>query len=220
MNVISLIISIISVIITVLNFFRNRPRIIQLRKNLNYTPVFEGQIKCRYINKKGNEQFMPLQAGLLVHLSFLNPSPNDVAYFWIGFYTNKGIIEAYTDKSVSYLTNNPTFVYTSNDGNSGDIIFPHSPFGSFKSHSYTSLFFFMPLEDGNRPLPDTIFFKLSYAVKKFPFLGKRNQYKTFTLPLNVANLDKEIQEQRELTQQSIQLRSKYPFNHSNSFHPY
>lgn len=222
---ISIIISTVATIISVITFFRNRSQLIQTNK-ISITPVCEGQIKLQY--KKGEKILTdPLPQGILVHLSFLNPSPRDIAYFCLCFRSYKldglklkvKMIEAYTQKSVGHITNKPTFLYTDNYGYTGELTVPKRPFGKFEATSYTPFYVFMPLRNSDKPFPKNVFLELNYSVRKFPYIGRRSSYRTFSLPIDLSNIEKSLQEQQQTMQQVKKSTKKHPFKspHRNYF---
>lgn len=209
-------VSIFAVIISFLSYLYNRPKLLELRltkkTGKKYTPITEGQIYFKFKTPSGDEAFQPLPNGVLVHLSFLNPSPHDIAYFNLGFYADKKLIESYTNKSVSHITNNPTFVYTEEvNADSGDISFSENPYGTFKANSYTPFFAFMPLREGDKPFPKKVDFKICYSVKRFPYFGKNSHYKSIIVPLDISNVEKEIQEVQKTLQKAIESKQNQPY---------
>ena len=201
--ILSLLFSVIATVISLLTFLRSRPRLILLSSlQPSATFIAPGQIQIRYQKgKKVSYELLP--AGILVHLSFLNPSPSDISFFQLGFYTDTKMIEAYTMKSVGYLlADKIDFLYTFLDsGYQGELRMPDRPYGVFKSNSYTALDFFMPIRPTDDALPDKISFKFSYAVSKFPYFGPNSQFKEYALDINTLNVLEKIQSQQELMQQ-------------------
>ena len=60
---------------------RTRSRLVLLSSLHDSTQfIAPGQIKIKYLKNK-KETYQDLPAGILVHLSFLNPSPHDIAFF-------------------------------------------------------------------------------------------------------------------------------------------
>lgn len=222
---ISIIISIIATTISVITFFKNRLQLIQVN-NISISPVCEGQIKIQY-ETNGETLFEPLPQGILVHLSFLNPSPQDIAYFSLCFRSYEfdklkikvKMIEAYTQKSAGHITNKPVFLYTNNYGYTGELTIPEKPFGKFKATSYTPFYVFLPLRDSDKPFPKKVFLELYYSIRKFPYIGKRNSYRTFTLPIDLSNIEKLLQEQQQIMQQLIKSTKNHPLKspHKNYF---
>ncbi|MDU1488411.1 hypothetical protein [Ligilactobacillus animalis] len=212
-----------AVIISLLSYLRNRPKLLELRLSektgKKYIPIAEGQIYFKFKTPEGSTNSIPLPKGILIHLSFLNPSPQDISYFSLGFYADDKLIESYTKKSVSHITNEPIFVYTEGaNANSGDISFSENPYGIFKANSYTPFFAFMPLREGDRPFPKKVDFKICYSVKKFPYFGKNSHYKAIIIPLDISNVEKEIQEVQKTLQQKIKLKQEKSY--SSPVHPY
>ncbi len=206
---ISITISLIALILSGLTYLRNRRNLIQLvpTNEHMYQVVASGQIAvCPVSNKENICDILP--DGILVQLSFLNPSPVDIAYFHLGFFTDDYLIEAITEKSYDYKSQ-CAFIYTSSDGLSGEIKFPHQPYGSFKANSYTSFACFMPIRELDT-VPKKVDLQISYAIKRFPFIGKTNSYKVMSIPLDLSNIGQEIQKQKKLMQQVQVQMQLYP----------
>lgn len=202
---IPIVISAIATLISLLGYLRNRPKLIQIRKTSSkmYEPIVEGQIGAEYFEHE-KIQLTPLPAGIIIHLAFLNTSPSDISYFSIGFYEKVSrnetrLVECYTRQSL--LIDNPTlkFIYSAPNGDFCEIYFPKNTYGLFKAHSYTPLWFFMPLRPKDK-IPKKIKFNLNYAMRSFPFFGKNSYTKKLTIKLNLSNLEKELIEQQELMQ--------------------
>lgn len=205
--IISAIAAFISLSAFLLTFFRNRKRIIQIRKvdKHSYIPISEGQIIVQGNDDTSGEPVLEgLPSGLLLQLSFLNPSPTDIAFFNVGFYGKDKLIEAYTEKSVDF-TFHPTFIYTDAETKrAGEITFPHRPFGKFPANSYTALGFFMPIRQLDT-IPKNIKFRLCYAVKSFPYFGKGSNYKVMSIKLDLSSIRTEIINQGILLRNSIKM---------------
>lgn len=209
---IPLILSIVSTTITALNFIRTRPRLFLLKSLQNQIQfIAPGQIKIKYLdNEKEKYEFLP--AGILVHLSFLNPSPYDISFFQLGFHTKDKMIESYTLKSVSYLSNDKIdFIYTfPTSGYMSELNVPLQPYGVFKSNSYIAFDFFMPIRDTDDLLPECVIFKFKYAVSRFPYFGKNSRFKIYKLKIDTSTYLEKIQELQEQMQQLTKIKPNYP----------
>ncbi|GAA0808661.1 hypothetical protein [Ligilactobacillus aviarius] len=212
---IPIIISIIATIISAITLAKSRSELLQvnLLSPPGYEPICEGQIKVRY-EQQGKIKYEPLPQGVLIHLSFLNPSPNDIAYFGLCFHTNdpeRGIIEAYTAGSAGHITLSPIFNYTDKDGYVSEIPFPAKTYGTFKANTYTPLFVFLPLRESDKPFPQRVYLQLLYAVRKFPYIGKKNHFSEYLLPLDLSNVESELQLQQKQVNKSIKAMQHQPF---------
>ncbi|WP_447353071.1 hypothetical protein ACM665_05255 [Enterococcus faecalis] len=174
--IISLVISIISglaALFAIMGYLSSRPTLIQFMDTNkdSYSCITEGQIY--YEDDMGNIRYLP--AGILVHYQFFNSSPRDIAYFHLGFEIDGKITEAFTELSVSPQAKKPTFRFF--DLMKTYIIsFPKEPQGIFKANSLTPIYGFLPIESFP---PKEVTFFIRYAIRKFPYIGKRNYYTTF-----------------------------------------
>lgn len=182
-----------------------------------YEPIVAGQLSIEStIDGAKVSEILP--NGILVHLSFLNASPEDISFFFIGFYTQNSqkevkLIECYTLKSIRNISSDSHIILTSSEGLDSEVFFPPAPFGVFKAHSYTPLWFFMPIRD-NDVLPKEVTLSLNYAVPHFPFFGRNSYSKKFAVKLDLSNFDKEMLAKRKLmqkvTEQMLQSSDKSP----------
>lgn len=175
--IISLIISAfsgIAAIFAILGYWGNKPELIQFMETNNdsYVSATEGQIS--YIGDDGKKYYLP--SGIMVHYQFLNPSPKDIAFFHLNFIVNGNITEAFTERSVITQAKKPSFLFF--DLLKSYIIqFPKYPQGVFPANSLTPIYAFLPLEA--IPVPEKVTFSIRFAIRKFPYIGKRNHYQTF-----------------------------------------
>ncbi|ATP36114.1 hypothetical protein [Ligilactobacillus salivarius] len=191
---------------------RTRSRLVLLSSLHDSTQfIAPGQIKIKYLKNK-KETYQDLPAGILIHLSFLNPSPHDIAFFQLGFHTQDKVIEAYTQKSVSYLSaDNLNFIYTfPNSGYMADLNMPLRPYGIFKANSYVAFDFFMPIRADDDRLPKCVTFKIRYAVSKFPYFGKKSRFKTCKLKIDTSTYFETIQELQKQMQELTKTKLNYP----------
>lgn len=208
LTIISLIISIISgmaALVAILGYWSNRRELIQFMETSNdsYSALIEGQLF--YHTERGERMSLP--PGVLVHYQFLNPSPNDIAYFHMGFIANGRIVPSITERSVIDYNKHPTFKLY--DLKSTTVIqLPKDPQGIFKANSLTPIYGFLPIEHG--PIPDEVTFYIRYAIRKFPYIGKSNHYQTFKHSIKLTNFEMITKSNRKVMRQLAQ------FNHSST----
>ncbi|WP_461240297.1 hypothetical protein [Paucilactobacillus sp. N302-9] len=191
----SIIVSIVSVFIAALSFLKNKSELLELRHpgDSDWSAMTMGEIS--YINDKG--RINPLPDGLLVKFQFLNPSPNDVAYFHLHFTANNRAEDVWTHKTVSWDTEKPKFIIQELN-TQGEINLLKNVQGIFPAHSFTPVYAFMSKVDG--PFPDKITFTIKYAVRKFPYIGKKNRYTTYQLELNTFDFEKKLREKHHIVE--------------------
>lgn len=211
---ISLIISIISglaALVAILGYWSNKRELIQFMETSSdsYSALIEGQIF--YHNDKGERMFLP--SGVLVHYQFLTPSPNDIAYFHMGFIVNDKIVPSITERSVVDHSKHPTFKLY--DLKSTTIIqLPKDPQGVFKANSLTPIYGFLPIEYG--PVPDEVKFYIRFAIRKFPYIGKRNHYQTFEHTIKLTNFEMITKSNSKVMQQLSQFKTSHSKKHTKS----
>lgn len=217
--ILSLIVSAVSAfaaVFGVLAFMANRREIISFGANskIEWSPIAQGEIIAK--GKKGKkEHIVPFNNGFLIHLQFLNPSPNDIAYFGMQFQWDGKIIEPWTHKSFGYL-DGPIKIILLDPLHTAEIPIPPANQGVFKANSFNPLYVFASTDEG--PLPQKATFSFKYAVRKFPYIGKRNHYSTFSAELNLTKLPELQKLQIESMKQWTQpMQSK---KGSNSTPPY
>ncbi|GBG94965.1 hypothetical protein LFYK43_14240 [Ligilactobacillus salitolerans] len=205
-SILSLIISITSglaSIIAIMSFFRNKAELIIFtdKKKNSWTPIAEGEIT--FTNESGTSFTLP--SGVLFHYQFLNPSPHDIAFFNLHFDAAGKACQFFYDKSVGYATKNPTFIHYDLI-KTAELPFPHEPQGTFKANSLTPLYCFLSNEELASADHGTI--KLCYAIRKFPYLGKRNHFTTFKHYVNLENLPELVRSKQEIMTKLTQSEQK------------
>lgn len=203
--ILSLIISAVSAfaaVFGVLAFMASRREIISFGANSNndWSPIAKGEIIAKVKDGKKDkiEQF---NNGFLIHLQFLNPSPSDIAYFGMQFQWDNKIISPWTLKSFGY-SDGPVKIILLDPKLTAEIPIPPATQGSFKANSFTPLYIFASTDEG--PLPKEATFSFKYAVRKFPYIGKKNHYSTFSIDLNLTKLPELQKSQIESMKQLIQ----------------
>ncbi|WP_051998286.1 hypothetical protein [Loigolactobacillus coryniformis] len=190
--IISLLISGFSTLIAILSYYRNRSELILFGKGSasSPTPIIAGEITIE--DPSGKKESLP--DGLLVHMQFLNPSPNDIAYFNFHFEMNGRIVEAVTQKSYSWFTDRPRFVLH-DLLHTAEISFFKEPQGKFPANSLTPIYAFMPLEMS--PIPDQVSFVICYAIRRFPYFGKNRRFSTLTMKLDLNDFETLIKSMKQ-----------------------
>lgn len=212
--IISIFISLVSGVASVfaiMTFFANRAELIQFVQTgpKEYTPMIKGELSADYVHN-GVKKSIKFPQGILVHFQFLNPSPKDIAYFHLQFELNGHFQEAWTEKSFSWATDKPKIVLH-DILHPADIPFPHEPQGVFKAHSFTPIYAFMELDTD--PIPPSADFVIRYAVRKFPFFGKKNHYKTFTVHLDLNGSEEMLKSKQAAMQQLTKSTQKSTKTH-------
>lgn len=187
--VISLVISAISAFAStfgVFSFVANRREIISFtpKSDKEWVPITKGEIIAKIKNgsKDKTEKF---DNGFLIHLQFLNPSPNDIAFFDMHFEWDNKVIGPWTHKSFGY-SDGPVKIILLDPLATAEIPIPPAPQGSFKANSFTPFYIFASTD--NAPIPKKATFSFKYAIRKFPYIGKANHYSTFSMKLNLTGL--------------------------------
>ena len=217
--ILSLIISAISAfaaVFGVLAFVANRREIISFSANSksNWSPIAKGEIVAK-VREGKKKNVVPFDNGFLIHLQFLNPSPKDIAYFGMQFQWDGKTIAPWTHKSFGYL-DGPVKIILQVPLHTAEIPIPLALQGVFKANSFTPLYLFASTD--NNPLPQKATFSFKYAVRKFPYIGKKNHYSTFSVDLNLTKLPELQKLQIESMKQLMQpTQSK---KGSNSTPPY
>lgn len=208
-SIISLVISGISVFIALLSFISNKAELIFFSDQNNEKPeaITDGEIKTVYISNKQRKR-VNLPEGILYHVQILNPSPKDIAYFHMEFLFDKKPTSMITTNSFAWLTDKVRFEKYDPIQGSGTLPLPSEPQGVFKAHSFTPLYAFTPLEVGN--LPQDVEFQFRYAVRKFPYIGKRNHYQTFKIKLDLSGTKESIAVKTKAMKQLTQQEQKLP----------
>lgn len=217
--IISLVISAISAfasIFGILSFIANRREIISFSpKSENaWSPIAKGEIIAKVKNgtKDKIEQF---NNGFLIHLQVLNPSPHDIAFFDMHFEWDRKIVGPWTLKSFGY-SDGPVKIILLDPKLTAEIPIPPANQGVFKANSFNPLYVFASTDEG--PLPKYATFSFKYAVRKFPYIGKKNHYSEFSMDLNLTKLPELQKLQIESMKQLMQpTQSK---KESNSTPPY
>lgn len=173
-DTIPIIVSVFSLIIATRSFNTNRAKIKFLKEisqpyyfvNANQLILVSGEDKSK--------ELYSFPMGILFHVSVLNSSPKDVAYFNIHCEINKTLDEVYTKKSLAYIPgDNNVVVFKKTPYVVGEIPIPDEPQGKFEANSLTPLYCFIGLDKYLSPnqLPEKVTFKISYAIRKwyFPF---------------------------------------------------
>lgn len=209
-SIISLIISSLSAAITIFSFFRNRSELFQLMSTdkKGYEVIVAGEISFK--DDKGDKKYLP--DGLMVHLQFLNPSPNDIAYFHLQFEYKiehqTMIKEIFTQTSVGWATDNPKFVFS--DGmKTSELPFVKNPSGKIPANSLFPLYAFISLDD--IPVPQEMTLVMRYAVRRFPYITQKGHYKTYKLKLDLLTYPKELRQKQavvKLLSTPVQSRPK------------
>lgn len=175
-------------------------------------PIVRSEITADYIDKNGDKHEIPFSNGILYHIQVLNPSPSDIAYFHMQYVVDGELHkDVWTQKSFGWVDNadkKVKIVMHDLIKGSGEIPIPDSPQGVFKAHSYTPLYVFLSTD--NSPFPKKVQFTFKYAVRSFPYLGKRNRYKTFSADLDISNVQLEIQSKTKVMQQLTSQGQKSP----------
>lgn len=196
-TIVSLALSSLSVFISALSFTSSKPTLIFFNKNSKPSGIIDSEISAIYDDKKGKEQTVPFDEGVLYHIQVFNPSPHDIAYFHMEVIDNNlKYREVWTYKSFGWLPTKPKFVHKDPIKGTWEIYIPEAPQGVFKAHSFTPLYAFFSTTEG--PFPTKATFKFKYAVRSFPYLGARHRYTTFSKTLNLTNISTEMQSKQEV----------------------
>lgn len=199
-SVISILVSAISVIISILSFTSNKAELIFFGSDdTSPLPVIEGELSATYKNDKGKIQKIDFPEGLLYHIQVFNPSPKDIAYFGMSFLFNGRPTEVWTNKTLGWATDNPKVILFDPIHGSGEINIPNAPQGVFKAHSFTPLYLFMGIDIV--PIPPIAKFHFEYAVRRFPYFGKKNRYSEYEVTLQLTDFSEMLQSKRKSMQQ-------------------
>lgn len=198
-----------------MSFFRNKAELIIFadRNKNSWNSIAEGEIT--FTTELG--EVYPLSSGVLFHYQFLNPSPHDIAFFNLHFDAAGRTCQFFCDKSVGYATKNPTFIHHDLI-NTAELPFPHEPQGTFNANSLTPLYCFLSTEQLANADYGTVI--LCYAIRKFPYLGKRNHFRTFKHHVNLANLEELAQSKQEVMTQLTQSKQKHQKTYDTHPHKY
>lgn len=198
-----IIISVFSLIIATRSFNTNRARIKFLKKIFQpYYLVNENQLALVSGDDKSKVLYnFPM--GILFHISVLNSSPKDVAFFNLHCEINKSLDEIYTKQSLAYIKGKDNVViFKRSQDFIGEITIPEEPQGKFEANSLTPLYSFIRLDKYifNDQLPKKVTFKLSYAMRKwyFPF----RIYSTKKIVVKGETFTSWLKEQQELAKKS------------------
>lgn len=205
-SIVSLCVSGISALTSLFVYLRNKPKLLQLLpidiKNETRFAIPEGEII--ELDELGNQYPMP--KGFMVRFNFLNPSPNDIAYFHYSFIIENKLVEAITAESVGWNSKKPTFIW--NRGTeTKSLPFPQNVIGVFKANSLTPFYAFVPFTDN---VPKEITFRIRYATRVFPYVMIRNNYKTFEYTYHLNSYQEELQKELELMKQPNKLMPNMP----------
>lgn len=168
-QIISIIVSLVSVLVAVKSYNTNRARIFFLKSMSEEKMLDFGQIKV--ISKDTdsfNKTLLPFPEGVLKRINILNPSPIDVAYFNLHAVVDDQDVEIYTEKSFGYFKQKYTFQFTRHNGWTGEIILPPAPQGKLKANSNNTFYLFIPFDKmiyQYRHIPKSCVIELSYALK-------------------------------------------------------
>lgn len=211
----SLGISGVSALISFLIFLRNRSKLVQLLrvdlKNETRFAIPEGEIIV--LNEHGKQY--PLPGGFMVRFNFLNPSPNDIAYFHYSFLHEKDSFEGLTSESLSWYSETPTFIW-----NRGFVTktlpIPKKVVGVFKANSLTPFYAFVPFYN---KVPSKITFRIRFAVRSFPFFTIDSNYKTFEYTYDLTTYREELQKELELMKKPDRSVQNVPNDLTNQTNP-
>lgn len=209
-SVISIIISGLSVIVSIISFASNRSLLIFFNsKDIKPMPIAKSEISALSKNDKNDAKKVPFPEGLLYHVQVFNPSPKDIAYFHMEYiFDNTLHKDVWTHKTLGWFSEKPTIVLNDPIYGPGEIFIPNAPHGVFKSHSYTPLYCFVRTDE--HPFPKSVIFRFKYAVRTFPFIGKKSHYKTFVRNLDISNVHQEIQSKTKIMKQLTQSMPQSP----------
>lgn len=188
LSLISLIVSFLSAIISFLSFVTKRSKLVFLNDDqIEPETIIEDQILA-IGSIKGDPYNKNFPSGIIIHLKIFNPSPQDIAYFYMEFKFKKLNMPILTKESFGYMDNQPKFVMNDPLKGKFEINLPTHTYGIFKAHSYTPLDIFVPIT--THPIPSEATFQFRYAVKSFPFIGSRYQYSIFSKLIDMSNVEK------------------------------
>lgn len=200
-SIISLIISGLSATAAILSFTSNKAGLIFFRDDdLEPLAIVNSEIFARYKDDNGKEKRIPFPNGILYHIQVFNPSPQDIAYFHMGFIVDKEIYkDVWTLKTLGWATNRAKIIMNDLVHGPGEIFIPTAPQGVFKAHSFTPLYLFVTT-DGS-PFPKQLSFQFKYAVRSFPYFGKKHRYKSFIRDLDLSNVKLEMTSKQQAMKQ-------------------
>lgn len=200
-SIISLIISGLSATVAILSFTSNKAELIFFRDDdLEPLAIIKSEIFARYKDDNGKEKQIPFPNGILYHIQVFNPSPQDIAYFHMEFIVDKEIHkDVWTLKTLGWATDRAKIVMNDLIHGPGEIFIPSAPQGVFKAHSFTPLYLFVTT-DGS-PFPKQLSFQFKYAVRSFPYFGKKHRYKSFRRDLDLSNVELGMKSKQEAMKQ-------------------
>ncbi|HJE96608.1 MAG TPA: hypothetical protein K8V00_03215 [Ligilactobacillus acidipiscis] len=201
-SILSLIISItsgIASVIAIMSFFKNKAELIIFtdKSKNSWTPITEGEIT--FTGENGKTQSLP--SGVLFHYQFLNPSPHDIAFFNLHFNSDGRICEFFSDRSVGYATKKPTFIHHDLI-NTAELYFPHETQGTFPANSFTPLYCFVSSEELAGSDHGTVI--IQYAIREFPYIGKKHHFRTFKHRVDLKNWRELEQSKKEIMKKLTQ----------------
>lgn len=200
--IISLIVSAISAFASVfgiLSFIANRREIISFAPTSpkSWDPIAKGEIIAKIKDGK-KDKFEYFDNGFLIHLQFLNPSPHNIAYFDMHFEWEDKVSAPWNLKTFGYY-DGPVKAILHDPKITTELFIPEAPQGVFNANSFTPLYLFASTDNG--PIPKEATFSFKYAVRKFPYIGKKNHFSTFTMDLDLTELPKQLKLQQESMKQ-------------------
>ncbi|WP_283586319.1 hypothetical protein [Limosilactobacillus vaginalis] len=200
-SIISIFVSALSATIAFLSFTSSRAELIFFRDDdLKPLAIVNSEIFAKYTDHSGKEQRIPFPNGILYHIQVFNPSPQDIAFFHMEFIVDKEIHrDVWTLKTLGWATDRAKIVMNDLIHGPGEIFIPTAPQGVFKAHSFTPLYLFVTT-DGS-PFPKHLSFQFKYAVRSFPYFGKKHRYKLFVRDLDLSNVKLEMTSKQEAMKQ-------------------
>ena len=199
-SIISLIISGLSATVAILSFTSNKAELIFFHDDLEPLAIVNSEIFARYKNDSGKEKQIPFPNGILYHIQVFNPSPQDIAHFHMEFIVDKKIHkDVWTLKTLGWATDRAKTVMNDLIHGPGEIFIPSAPQGVFKAHSFTPLYLFVTT-DGS-PFSKQLSFQFKYAVRSFPYFGKKHRYKSFRRDLDLSNVELGMKSKQEAMKQ-------------------